>query len=102
MYWAWVVIKPSRKSADAMIFFIMSDFNYFGASIFIFLTPRPLMVRSPLDTIAGNDTAKLRFSRLRPDSGRRLRHGTCRDGTRRHPNFLYVMPLCMGFVICDL
>ena len=22
-----------------------------------------------------------------------------RDGTRHHPNFLYVMPLCMGLVI---
>ena len=34
--------------------------------------------------------------------GHRLRHGICRDGTRHHPNFLYVMPLCMGLVICDL
>ncbi|MBR5919952.1 MAG: hypothetical protein IKZ56_02160 [Bacteroidales bacterium] len=34
--------------------------------------------------------------------GRRPRHGVCRDGTRHHPNFLYVMPLCMGLVIRDL
>jgi hypothetical protein len=80
----------------------MSDFNYFEASIFIFLTPRPLMMRSPLNTMVANNAAKLRISRLPPDSGHRLRHGTCRRGTRRHPNFLYVMPLCMGLVICDL
>ena len=114
----------------------MSDFNYFEASIFIFLTPRPLMVRSPLDTIAGNDAAQLRFSRLRPVLGRRLRiaaelgvksvkhhdkqttlqnyifpvhvrirapHAaqSRRDGTRHHPNLLYVVPLCMGLVISD-
>ena len=42
------------------------------------------------------------FPVLCPDSGRRLRHGVCRDGTRHHPNFLYVMPLCMGLVIGDL
>jgi hypothetical protein len=51
----------------------MSDFNYAskirGTSIFYFFALPPFMVRSPLDTIAGNDAAKLRISRLRPDSG---------------------------------
>ena len=70
--------------------------------IYSLLPPHPRTPRGPLNRIRRCGAAKLRISRLRPDSGRRLRHGVCRDGTRRHPNFLYVMPLCMGLVIYDL